>query len=147
MAAPTDRSGMSSARNDLVEHRNELAKWMYEREKARANRDEALRLFDPNSLEVQNAESALAITESEVATSRQDILGDTTSLNSRIQGWLKDAANPTIVLDPNADLARLTKPTRSIVLFPVRLETRFDAGTSTLKVRIYPDEVMSDIHE
>lgn len=34
-----------------------------------------------------------------------------------------------------------------IVLFPVRLETRFDAARSVLRVRIYPDEIFADSHE
>jgi hypothetical protein len=146
MAAPTDRSGMSSARNALREHRNELAKWRFEREQARVALAEARRQFDPESPEVVAAENALATAEAEVATQRQDIQTVLASLKTQIQAWLTDAATPT-TLDPNSDLARLTQISRNIVLLPVRLETRFDIGASTLKVRIYPDEVFSDIHE
>ena len=47
---------------------------------------------------------------------------------------------------PDLDLTFLSTKL-PIVLFPVRLETRFDADASVLRVRIYPDEIVADSHE
>ncbi len=41
-------------------------------------------------------------------------------------------------------------PARPVVLFPVRLETRFFPladGSSELRVRVYPDKIHIDSHE
>lgn len=61
--------------------------------------------------------------------------------------------NPNIPNIPNtADVATplSSGPARPVVLFPVRLETRFFKladGSSELRVRVYPDSVHIDSHE
>ena len=59
---------------------------------------------------------------------------------------MRDTAAPEF-LTPDADVQRLTSNHASVVLLPVRIETRFDIPAATLRVRIYPDEIYSDIHE
>ena len=60
--------------------------------------------------------------------------------------------NPDIPNLPNTELVKelSAKPAQPLVLFPVRLETRFFAqadGSSELRVRIYPDTAHIDSHE
>ena len=57
---------------------------------------------------------------------------------------------PSIPETPELGMQLSFGPARPLVLFPVRLETRFFAqadGSSELRVRIYPDTVHIDTHE
>ena len=57
---------------------------------------------------------------------------------------------PQIQITPETAVQLSFKPGRPVVLFPVRLETRFFPladGSSELRVRVYPDKVHLDSHE
>ena len=57
---------------------------------------------------------------------------------------------PTFPNTPEVGMPLSFGPARPLVLFPVRLETRFFPqadGSSELRVRVYPDKVHIDSHE
>ena len=57
---------------------------------------------------------------------------------------------PNILNTSELGVELASGPARPLVLFPVRLETRFfpqAAGTSELRVRVYPDKIHNDSHE
>lgn len=57
---------------------------------------------------------------------------------------------PNILNTPELGAELAAGPARPLVLFPVRLETRFFSqadGTSELRVRVYPDKIHNDSHE
>jgi hypothetical protein len=59
---------------------------------------------------------------------------------------LQEVLRAELGTDPEQDAQRLD-PEVPLALFPVRIETRFDSDNSSLRVRIYPDEVLADSHE
>jgi hypothetical protein len=59
-------------------------------------------------------------------------------------------AIPVVPADPNLDLPLSFGPAQPLLLFPVRLETRFfprGDGGADLRVRVYPDAIHVDTHE
>ena len=61
------------------------------------------------------------------------------ALSQQVSLWLGNR-------DPEADLQRLSTDS-PILLFPVRIETRFDLPGNSLLVRIFPDEIFVNLHE
>src|SRR5207253_11260361 len=59
---------------------------------------------------------------------------------------LLSAISKVLPRDPTQDFQHLDSR-YPIVLFPVRIETRFDRASLTLLIRIYPDEILADSHE
>jgi hypothetical protein len=86
--------------------------------------------------------NSLAVAQSQELTARQN-------LAAAIAAWFQKSS-PTDLATPTEDLGRLSAAF-PIVLFPVRLETRFFPGGNTtptcLQVRVYPDEIFLDTHE
>jgi hypothetical protein len=83
-----------------------------------------------------DGQDAVAAARAAEATSRA-------ALAAAIATWLKDGAN---FVTPDVDVARL-QTAHPLVLFPARMETRFDLPGGRLRVRIYPDEISIDTHE
>jgi len=131
------------ARAALQVARTTTASRLFARETARANLDAATRAQSPDLGTLQGAfdtaRSMLDDARGAETTARN-------TLNGAIGDWLKDPATQQ-PMDPDADLARMARTDTPIALYPVRLETRFDLNARTLHVRIYPDEILSDIHE
>ena len=80
----------------------------------------------------QAAVAAAATARANEKTARANVL-------TAITNWLAGS-------DLGTDMARLST-SAPIVLFPVRVETRFDLTAKVLKVRIYPDEIFVNLHE
>jgi hypothetical protein len=73
-----------------------------------------------------------------IAQGRQSVQTAMTALQRAMRDYLGD--------DPSVDLERLDAR-YPIALFPVRVETRFDAPSSSLRIRVYPDEILADAHD
>ena len=143
MPVPTS---FSDARTALKLARAGTASALFARTVAQQNLDAALRLGDATAIAA--AQSAFDSADSTLKTARTVTEANArTTLNQAIVGWLSDTSSPPNPLGVDADLARLDAAGVPIALFPVRLETRFDAPNTTLHIRIYPDEFFSDIHE
>jgi hypothetical protein len=102
---------------------------------------ERVRLAAEGAAEVRiaRAESLVAGLRTEHDSLRRDIDGrvaDLRDLSDSIVG----------VIDPAQFVASLDGRT-PIALLPVRLETRFFAGGTELRIRVYPDQVHLDSHE
>ena len=146
MAAPTNLDPVQTARENLAAARADVTEKLFDREQARQALEQMLRTFLPDSPEVGSAQLTLALAENALADSRELETTLRGTLATEIGNWLKDTAT-SAPLTPDADLGRLNNLFRSVIMLPVRLETRFDSPARTLRVRIYPDEIFSDIHE
>jgi hypothetical protein len=91
--------------------------------------------------DIADAQQAVTRAEQDYNLARDDERLKRDTLSSRIFDWIGPR-------NPEADLQRLSA-SYPIVLFPVRVETRFDLGGSPqhLLVRIYPDEIFVNVHE
>jgi hypothetical protein len=129
-----DRSALTSARTTLQASRTALADAIYQLTVAQQNTALAQRLTPSALTDAQTAESRA---QQAVAAARSALSSAQTALNGAIGSWLGN-------FDYNGDISRL-EAASPIVLFPVRIETRF---TSTmLNVRVYPDEIFLNSHE
>lgn len=138
-------SSFATARATLKTARADTARKLFARATAQQNLDAALRLGDAGA--IATAQSAFDSAATDLGTARSAEGDARAALNGLISNWLLDTSTPPKPLSVDADFARLDAAGVPIALFPIRLETRFDVSKATLHIRVYPDEVFSDIHE
>jgi hypothetical protein len=93
---------------------------------------------------VDAARAALGALRSKVSTA-----ATAAALRARKQAAASDLRGQLSAFlgdDPARDFARLDAR-YPIAFFPVRIETRFDQGSSSLLIRVYPDEILADGHD
>ena len=146
MADPRDP--INTARQTLATARNLLVAALDDVAVKEAARDEARRRFAEGTQERADAERLATEAAANLLARQNDERARRDDVRTAITTWLTAAGGTTDLARATADIARV--PTNiPIVLFPVRIETRFDL-TSTqrvLKVRIYPDEIWINQHE
>lgn len=130
-----------TARNALAQARSELIDRLFAFEKANDELREARRRLAPGT-DLQDYIDELNTQRSLLVTARANEASTRTALQAELTSWLPTDENPFSAAE--ADVGRLDANS-PIVLFPVRLETRFDAGL--LKVRVFPDEIFLNTHE
>jgi hypothetical protein len=139
---PIDRNPVNQARVLLQAARIRLTR-------AVSNEDTKAKLLEQIQRTDADFQSALAELETaklETADARLELVDRQSSVLSAIGTWVGTGTGKA---DVEEDIARLPA-TVPIVLFPVRLETRFGTkpgGAPILKVRIYPDEIFLNTHE
>src|SRR5215471_1554157 len=134
--ATTDRAPVQTARAAFADARRILIQRLYEADVAQQEFDDAARSHTGEDLSA--FQEALDAANGSLAAARQGEAQASSDLQTALGNWLPP---DTGVED---DFVRLDA-TSPIVLFPLRLETRFDGGA--LKVRVYPDEIFLDKHE
>ena len=136
--ASTDRSLVEEARAALATQRHTLIDKLYAFEVASAAlADVQRRSSDPGG-DLGDAQDAFDKAQGEFQQARHDEGLRIDNLQSRLADWLPDGTSA------EDDIGRLPG-TEPIVMFPVRLETRFQ-GTQLL-VRVFPDEIFLNTHE
>jgi hypothetical protein len=140
---PTDRTPVNQARAQLQAARIRLTRAVTDQDYKRKLLEQAQRSLTGE--ELQPYLDGLGVADGEVAAARLAVEQGSTAVLAAITTWLGPGAGKAEV---DADLARLEAST-PVVLFPVRLETRFGirGATPILKVRIYPDEILLNTHE
>jgi hypothetical protein len=90
---------------------------------------------DPKLAAALRARDALLMTSQQA---RQDEKSSRVDLSRAVADFLSK--------DPTRDV-ELLDAHYPIVFFPVRIETRFDRSSTTVLIRVYPDEILADSHE
>jgi len=135
---------MALDRTSLTEKRRAFTQAHTIRERAQADLASATTTVDALSRTAAADDPQLLAARADAAREQQAVTEARTAENTALAdvqaalaGWLGE--------DPAADVGRLES--NPIVLLPVRVETRFVAESSELRVRIYPDEILADGHE
>ena len=75
-----------------------------------------------------------------------DRLGDLDDTESRIVGTIADLRDRLRLPGPEASVEQLDGRV-PVTMLPVRVETRFGENNTTLRVRVFPEQVHIDTHE
>src|SRR5258708_951965 len=141
MAAPTTPDAVMQARSDVRAKRAALIDAIQREADARTTLDTTARTVAEDPTDPENpvliARALLIQAEQALSEARAAERASRASLASAVATWLKDGAS---FVSPAVDVQRLD-PGLPIIMIPVRLETRFGSGASTLRVRMYPDEI------
>src|SRR6266545_1174295 len=147
MPAPATPDAVMQARADVRSKHSALVDAIVIEARARNDLDALLRTTEEDPSDPENPVTlARAVLDGQVqalAAARAAERASRDSLAAAIDAWLKDG---TAFVTPAIDVQRL-QGGQVIIMFPVRLETRFDPGGSLLRVRVYPDEISLHIHE
>jgi hypothetical protein len=131
---PTPLELVEIGRNALLSleknYASRLATWQFERQRL----DAALRTGDATQIAV--AQSAFDSANFQYTTFRDLLYDSIPGHRQQIQTWLNTFASQ------EEEYSRLDAV--PIVMFPVRLETRFNTTSQHLHVRIFPDVIVSD---
>lgn len=141
MPAEIDRSAVETARS-AVALASERSRALARQLSANALQiKQLLRTHAPNEDIVRSAQAESVRLTTELQRASEALGAAQTDLSSRLRDWLAP--------DAQEDLSRLSAAL-PILLFPVRVETRFvtpTGGQSALKVRVFPDAVLADAHD
>ena len=141
MATPTDLTPLRTARTAFRAARLALLTALDNAGLAVAALTDATRQL-PGSLDLPTATSNNTTAIAAATTARANEKASRAAVQTAIGNWL---GNVTV----DQDLGRLSTDV-PLVLFPVRIETRFGVDASSnpvLRVRIYPDEIFVNMHE
>ena len=134
----TDRGPVQTARQSLTNARRTLINNLYQFEQATDALREVKRKHGARTQELADAQIAFDAAQAAFNQARDAEATSVNELQNQLAAWLPDGTTP------EDDVGRLPA-SEPIVLFPVRLETRFDGAL--LKVRVFPDEVFLNTHE
>jgi hypothetical protein len=142
---PNPPPALANARNQLGAQRSALVAALYAEDQATQTLSEAERHFDANSPPVADAKIAKQNAINAANQARAAVTAASDALTLAIGDWLKPSSTSLDNLGrAREDIARL-EASAPVVLFPVRIETRFEGAV--LKVRVYPDEIFLNRHE
>jgi hypothetical protein len=149
MPVSTDRTPIRTARAAFATARRTVITALDAVATAEAALKDAERKYAEGRPELDAARQALNGPEGAVAAAnaaRANEKARRTALHATLTAW----ANPSITVDDDFTRMFAHSP---LVLFPVRIETRFGTRTDVtppqpvLRVRIYPDEIFINLHE
>lgn len=146
MAIPQIPNDIQNLRDSHRGRMDETDNARFARAEAERARDEVARSFDSGTPERDRAEADVLAAQDFLAGRESAEAAARNALTEAIQRWLEDDVSHA-TLSPDADYTRLKQAGAPIALFPVRLETRFDVAQRTLRVRMYPDELLAITHE
>jgi len=138
MADPTQ---LNQTRAAFAVARTALIQALYDDAAKSAARDSAQRRFAEGTPERVAAEAAASAASATLASAQSNERASRQAVSDAVAAWVKGVT-------PDDEVARAFTSTPA-VLFPLRIETRFDFSVSpaVLKVRIYPDEIWINQHE
>jgi len=145
MAIIYDLQPINQARADYSTAQRNLIAARYEYETALAAYKAKQRVVGDGEIGNTKEQDDLDAAQTKFETARTAATSTYEALQGELESWMSDEATEKW-LTAEQDLSRLQEY-GPIVLFPVRLETRFDLDQNKLKIRMFPDEIFINTHE